>query len=84
MVRAVTRMKELFGILKLYQAQIPSYPSGHWLFSFASKDAHPIKDLDKTFWREIQVKTRYYNEEIHGGCFALPNYIKEDILNETN
>ena len=84
MVRAVTRMKELFGILKLYQAQIPSYPSGHWLFSFASKDAHPIKDLDKDYWRELRVKTRYYNEEIHSGCFALPNYIKEDILNETN
>lgn len=37
MKRAHKRIKELFPICKVYQAHIPTYPSGHWLFGFASK-----------------------------------------------
>ena len=32
------RIIESFPISKIYQAHIPSYPSGHWLFGFASKN----------------------------------------------
>ena len=31
------RIIESFPISRIYQAHIPSYPSGHWLFGFASK-----------------------------------------------
>lgn len=43
--RAHKRMKELFAISKVYQAHIPTYPSGHWLFGFASKSYHPVTHL---------------------------------------
>ncbi|MBQ5417627.1 MAG: spermidine synthase, partial [Oscillospiraceae bacterium] len=29
----------------------------------------------------LGLKTRYYNTELHKGCFAIPNYVI-DLLNE--
>ncbi|HBT63881.1 MAG TPA: spermidine synthase, partial [Ruminococcaceae bacterium] len=37
MQRAHKRIVESFPISRVYQAHIPTYPSGHWLFGFASK-----------------------------------------------
>ena len=48
--RAHKRIVESFPISRVYQAHIPTYPSGHWLFGFASKKYHPLKDLDETRW----------------------------------
>lgn len=69
-----------FPLSTVYQCHIPSYPSGHWLFGFASKKYHPIKDLDDARWNKLGIKTRYYNTDLHRGAFALPNYVKE-LLN---
>jgi spermidine synthase len=66
-----------FPLSTVYQCHIPSYPSGHWLFGFASKKYHPIKDLDDGRWNKLGIKTRYYNTDLHRGAFALPNYVKE-------
>ena len=66
-----------FPISKVYQAHIPTYPSGHWLFGFASKKYDPIKDLNADAWNKLDIKTKYYNTDLHVGCFALPNYVKE-------
>lgn len=43
MKRAHQRIKECFPIAKVYQAHIPTYPSGHWLFGFASKNTIPYR-----------------------------------------
>jgi spermidine synthase len=77
MQRAHRRIREKFPIAKVYQAHIPTYPSGYWLFGFASKKFDPILDLDAGKWNALGLKTRYYNTELHVGCFALPNYVKE-------
>ena len=69
-----------FPVSTVYQCHIPSYPSGHWLFGFASKKYHPIGDLDATRWNRLGIRTRYYNTDLHRGAFALPNYVKE-LLN---
>ena len=66
-----------FPINKVFQAHIPTYPSGHWLFGFASKKYDPVKDLDADAWNKLDMKTKYYNTDLHVGCFALPNYVKE-------
>ncbi len=66
-----------FPVSTVYQCHIPSYPSGHWLFGFASKKYHPIGDLDEARWNKLGIKTRYYNTELHRGAFALPNYVRE-------
>ncbi|OUQ04682.1 spermidine synthase [Erysipelatoclostridium sp. An15] len=77
MQRAHKRIVESFPISRVYQAHIPTYPSGHWLFGFASKKYHPIKDFQKTKWNARGMKTKYYNTGIHIGSFALPNYVEE-------
>lgn len=79
MKRAHSRIKEIFPIAKVYQAHIPTYPSGHWLFGFASKYFDPIKDLQAERWNALGLKTKYYNTQLHLGCFALPNYVKEHL-----
>lgn len=79
MKRAHQRIKDSFPIAKIYQAHIPTYPSGHWLFGFASKKYDPIKDLDSDKWNKLGLKTKYYNTDLHLGAFAIPNYIKEQL-----
>lgn len=77
MKRAHQRIVECFPISEVYQAHITTYPSGHWLFGFASKKYHPIKDLDENRWNSLGLKTKYYNTQLHKGSFALPTYVKE-------
>ena len=50
-----------FPLSTVYQCHIPSYPSGHWLFGFASKKYHPIGDLNEARWNKLRINTRYYN-----------------------
>ncbi len=75
--RAHKRIYDAFPVCRVYQAHIPTYPSGHWLFGFASKRYHPVRDLDVARWNALGIKTRYYNANLHKGCFALPNYVEE-------
>nr|WP_320024444.1 polyamine aminopropyltransferase [uncultured Acetobacterium sp.] len=77
MQRAHKRIVESFPISRVYQAHIPTYPSGHWLFGFASKKYHPTEDLKAVKWNALGFKTRYYNTQLHVGAFALPNYVEE-------
>ncbi|HHY77197.1 MAG TPA: polyamine aminopropyltransferase [Clostridiales bacterium] len=76
-VRTHKRIKKFFPIAKVYQAAIPTYGSGYWLFGFASKKYDPIKDFDDRAWNELGLDTKYYNTELHKGAFALPNYVIE-------
>lgn len=76
MQRAHRRIKELFPVCRVYQAFIPTYPSGHWLFGFASKKFDPISDLKADTWNALGLDTKYYNTELHTGSFMLPNYVK--------
>ncbi|PWA12911.1 spermidine synthase [Pueribacillus theae] len=77
MQRAHKRIVDSFPISYVYQAHIPTYPSGHWLFGFASKAYHPISDLNMEAWNELGIKTRYYNTKLHAGAFSLPTYVEE-------
>ncbi|MCY1714078.1 polyamine aminopropyltransferase [Caproiciproducens galactitolivorans] len=82
MKRAHQCMQEFFPVCRIYQAQIPSYPSGNWVFGFASKGLNPVSDLRDSEWNKLGLKTRYYNTDVHVGSFAIPNYIR-DILADT-
>ncbi len=77
MKRAHMRIRQFFPICRVYQAHIPTYPSGHWLFGFASKTVDPIAGLDENRWNALGIKTRYYNTELHKAAFSLPNYVIE-------
>lgn len=75
--RAHQRIVSSFPISRVYQAHIPTYPSGHWLFGFASKKYHPVKDMNAEQWKARGIRTRYYTTNLHRGAFALPAYVEE-------
>ena len=52
------RIVSVFPVSRVYQAHIPTYPSGHWLFGFSSKQLHPVKDLDEKAWNDRGIKTK--------------------------
>jgi len=79
--RAHKRIVESFSISRVYQVHIPTYPSGHWLFGFASKKYHPIHDMNGVSWKLLGIDTRYYTPKLHQGAFALPAYV-EALLRE--
>lgn len=75
------RAYKSFPISRVYQAHIPTCPSGYWLFGFASKKYHPLHDLDEKRWNARGLKTWYYSTHLHRGAFMLPKYV-EDLLKE--
>ncbi len=80
MKQAHKKILQFFPVVKVYQAHIPTYPSGHWLFGFASKKFHPINDLDEGKWNRLGIDTNYYNTRLHKGCFALPTYVTKQLM----
>lgn len=78
MQRAHRQLSAVFPVAAVYQVHIPTYPSGHWLFGFAAKnaDCNPC-DFDEERWNSLGISTRYYNTKLHKGSFALPNYVKD-------
>ncbi|MFV0465487.1 MAG: polyamine aminopropyltransferase [Lachnospiraceae bacterium] len=79
--RAHKRIVETFPISRVYQAHIPTYPSGHWLFGFASKKYHPLKDLNAKRFDERKLPCRYYTTTLHRGAFYVPAYVEELLKN---
>ncbi len=77
MKKAHSKIKQIFPVSRVYQFHMPTYPSGHWLFGFASKVLDPIKDLDAEAWNALGLDTKYYNTDLHLGCFALPSFVKK-------
>ena len=82
MKSAHKRIAGMFPVSDVYQAHIPTYPSGHWLFGFASKGLNPIKDLDADAWNALGFKTKYYNTNLHKGAFCLPTYVEEALAQD--
>lgn len=79
MKRAHFMIKSLFKNSLCYQANIPTYPSGNWLFGFAS-DIFDPRDIKS---EPLNIKTKYYSTTLHHGAFELPNNIR-DILRINN
>lgn len=79
MKRAFGRIRSCFPVAHAYQAHIPTYPSGHWIFGFASKGLQPCENIEA--WNNLKIETEYYTTKLHHGCFALPAYV-ETLLEE--
>ncbi|OON85673.1 spermidine synthase [Oribacterium sp. C9] len=71
-----------FPINRVYQAHIPTCPAGYWLFGFASKKYHPLKNFDAKRWNDRNIKTWYYTTNMHCGSFMLPRYVEDLLLEE--
>jgi len=70
-----------FPISKIYTATIPTFPGGLFSFGVGSKMYDPIKNQKKF---DFDIKTKYYNYDIHKACFILPQFMIERINEEDN
>ncbi|GAV22501.1 polyamine aminopropyltransferase [Carboxydothermus pertinax] len=70
--KIVTTLKDIFPVVNIALAPVPAYISGFFAFTVASKCYNPKEVIPK-----INFATKYYNEDIHQACFALPNFVKE-------
>lgn len=69
-----TNLEGVFPIRRLYLASIPTYPSGLWSFTIASKQHDPT-GVDPDMFKRLA--TRYYSPEIHMAAFKLPPFVAE-------
>jgi spermidine synthase len=83
MMRANGKIKSVFPVSEVYQYSIPTYAAGYWMFGFASKNLHPLRDFNPERWNRLGLKTRYYNTDLHRGAFALPTYVREMLESST-
>jgi spermidine synthase len=67
---------DFFPITKMYLANIPLYPGGLHSFTLGSKQYDPTT---APLPEKLPFDTRYYNQELHRSCFALPNFVRELI-----
>lgn len=81
MQRSHKRIVNTFPISRVYQAHIPTYAAGYWLFGFASKKYHPVDDFNPKNWLNMNLRTQYYTTKLHVGAFYLPAYL-EKMLEE--
>ena len=81
MRRSHQRIASTFPISRVYQAHIPTYAAGYWLFGFASKKYHPIDDFVPEQWNSLKMETKYYTAKLHVGSFYLPAFL-EKMLRE--
>ena len=72
------RMGQQFNDMHFYCAPIPTYYGGFMTFAWGT-DNESLRQLDtkdiKPRFERLDLKTRYYNSDIHCASFALPQYI---------
>lgn len=75
-----SKLKEVFPIVRIFRAPIPSYTLVPYSFAFCSKTIRPEMGLGPSrFSKSFQ--TRYYNDQIHKAAFALPEHLRKEFEN---
>ncbi len=72
-------LKDIFPIVRMYTCFMQIYPSGFWSFAFCSKKYDPLDNFDQARYDKLNLATRYYNDAVHRGAFALPEFAKKLI-----
>jgi spermidine synthase len=75
LIQTVNRdVKEIFPIVRVYCANIPTYPSGLWTFTLGSKKYDPLQ-VDET--KIPDIASKYYTPQLHKAAFALPRFVQD-------
>jgi spermidine synthase len=75
LIRKVNRdVREIFPIVRVYCANIPTYPSGLWTFTMGSKKYDPLQVDDLAI---PDIPTKYYTPRLHKAAFVLPRFVEE-------
>lgn len=74
------RLKNIFPIVRIYTAVIPTYPGAFWTWTMASKKYDPLileKDLIATRINERNINDlKWVTPGIYKACFELPQFVK--------
>lgn len=73
MRQAISQMRQIFPVVRMYWGAVPTYPTGMWTYGVASLGPDPSVPL-----REV-AGTRYYTNEVHKAAFALQPFLRELI-----
>lgn len=77
LIQTVNRdVKEIFPIVRVYSANIPTYPSGLWTFTMGSKKHDPLQVEEASI---PEFPTKYYTARLHQAAFVLPKFV-EDLI----
>jgi spermidine synthase len=77
LIQTVNRdVKEIFPIVRVYSANIPTYPSGLWTFTMGSKKHDPLQVEESAI---PEFPTKYYTPRLHKAAFVLPRFV-EDLI----
>ncbi|MDQ0340439.1 spermidine synthase [Caldalkalibacillus uzonensis] len=68
------RIGQLFPVVHVYQAVVPTYPGGLWSFTLGSKTYRP-EQLDAKWDKQA----KYVNQGILQGCFQLPESVRQAL-----
>jgi len=68
-----------FSTIRPLVCSIPTYPSGFWSFTLASKKNDPLNsDVSEIENKLKDMATKYYDQDVHKGVFlATPRYLKD-------
>ena len=80
MRRSHQKVVSTIPIRRVYQAHIPTYAAGYWLFGFASKKYHPLDDFHPAVWNALGLTTDYYTTRLHIGSFYLPAFLEKMLM----
>ncbi|GAC41528.1 polyamine aminopropyltransferase [Paenibacillus popilliae] len=75
LIQKVNRdVKGIFPIVRVYAANIPTYPSGLWTFTMGSKKHDPLKVKEASI---PEMETKYYSPRLHYAAFVLPKFVED-------
>ncbi|NGP60686.1 polyamine aminopropyltransferase [Paenibacillus thiaminolyticus] len=75
LIQKVSRdVKEIFPIVRVYAANIPTYPSGMWTFTMGSKKHDPLEVEEASI---PEMETKYYSPRLHHAAFVLPKFVED-------
>jgi spermidine synthase len=64
----------IFPVVRLFLANVPTYPGGLWTFTMGSKKYDPLT-VEQANIKDYG--TKYYSPEVHHAAFILPPFIAE-------
>ena len=75
-------LKGIFGkeSVHTYLAHIPTYPTGLWSFTCATKgNVHPLNGLNETAANDFSAKhdLKVYDAQVHRAAFVLPPFVRK-------
>lgn len=77
------QQRQAFPNVRGYLGQLPTYQSGTWCWSYASREAHDPSRPRPRPSAQMAAVCRYYNAPAHTAAFSLPNYALRVVDGDT-